>query len=111
MNELLPFGQVEFVERLVWDLGYRRADAEKIYARLTDLDPRLRGAVVDWWEKGVWRVPEIEGFTLEGLQEHQGLAPFGALLALDWLVREPAQARSGLERPRHRLIRRRGPDA
>lgn len=106
MSEAMAFSRMEFVERLVKDLGYGREDAEYVWTRLGEADPRLRAAAAKWWSTGEWCVPDIEGFSFVGLQEDQGLAPFGALLALDWLVREPTEARLALRRPRHRLVGR-----
>jgi hypothetical protein len=41
---------------------------------------------------------EIEGWNYEKLTKERGLHPVGAFITLDWLLREPEEAKKALER-------------
>ena len=76
------------------------ANVEKIY----DLDDDLLLALVGWVNHGNFADVSAEGFTFESLVFRSHLKPIGAILALDWLRRDPDVAVDSISQRHERQI-------
>ena len=68
------------------------------------MEPRLKEALLRWDRIG--ELPDycIQGFTAQELMEHMGLHPVAAILMLDWLLREPEEAKFAIANSNDRLM-------
>jgi hypothetical protein len=88
----------ELIERLKSDLGYSNQGAELVANKLNNLVPEIRSAFEYWWKTGEFSEITIEGYSLEVLMTQHRMNATAAFLTLDWLVREPDQAKASLRR-------------
>ena len=79
--------------------GYPDAAAASAAPKLERMDPELQKALLRWDKIGAFPDREIEGFTVAGLVDNVGLHPIGAFLMMDWLLREPDEAKYALAQP------------
>ncbi|MBR2589744.1 MAG: hypothetical protein IKE65_02345 [Clostridia bacterium] len=72
--------------------------AAKLESKLSKISPELQPILDNWLENGVESSDEmIHGYSVNSLMEKYGLAFTGALLTLDWLLREPETAAAAIE--------------
>ena len=90
--------QQQIEERLMARYGYNEREAASAAAKLSALQPALQEAFLRWWETAELPEMEVEGYTAQELIEDKGMMPPAAILALDWLMRQPDVARAALER-------------
>jgi len=83
--------------------GYSEAAAASAAPKIEKMDPTLRQELLRWDRYGILPDREIEGFTVEGLTKNAGMHTIGAFLVLDWLLREPEEAKLALAQPVTRL--------
>lgn len=78
---------------------YSKPAAKTAAPKLEGLEPELKAALIRWDEIGELPTIEIEGFTVQGLVEFKGLHVIAAFLMMDWLRREPDEAKAALAEP------------
>lgn len=83
--------------------GYSDAAAASAAPKIEKMDPQLQNDLLRWDKIGDFPNREIEGFTVAGLVENVGMHPIGAFLVLDWLLREPDEAKCVLAQPLTKL--------
>lgn len=72
-------------------------DAAQIAKDLTALDEQLKPVLTAWVENGpVDCNKEYNGYSLNSLMKGFGMQFTGALLTLDWLIKEPKAASAAL---------------
>ena len=76
--------------------GYSGADLASAAPKIERMEPQLQQDLLRWEKIGDFPDREIEGFTVAGLVENVGLHPIGAFLMMDWLLREPDEAKYAL---------------
>ncbi len=86
------------IARLESEFGYPSAGARLIADKLAAATPEVRAAFIDWWETGKLPAFAVEGYTANRLVEEHSMRPIAALLTLDWLIREPEQAKASLRK-------------
>lgn len=79
--------------------GYSDAAAASAAPKIEKMDPQLQNDLLRWDKIGDLPDREIEGFTVAGLVENLGMHPIGAFLMMDWLLREPDEAKYALAQP------------
>lgn len=79
--------------------GYSDAAVASAAPKLEHMDPDLKKSLLRWDKIGDLPDREIEGFTVAGLIEYADLHPIGAFLMMDWLLREPEEAKYALAQP------------
>ena len=95
---MLEMTTVEIMNLLV-QRGYTKHNAALVTPELQQLHPDLKPL----WEQWLLH-PEacddytVEGFSLKGLMEQQRMAYPAALLTLDWLLKDPENAKASLNR-------------
>ncbi len=94
----------ELMKRLVVEFEYPVPRAESAAAKLLNLQPQLRSPFERWWRTGEMPEIEIEEYTLDRLMSELSLNPIAAFLALDWLIRQPQQAKQSLKRGFDRIV-------
>lgn len=87
----------DLLPRLVSELGYTDKEAKMVVGDLQASSPEVQAAFEKWWETEILDEDlEIQGYTLKRLMNEYALKPIGALLTLDWLIREPVEALEAL---------------
>lgn len=79
--------------------GCTEQQAEWIVEDLKKISPQLKGAVEKWLkDETVDPSLEVEGFTLgEFMSPKYNMKFTGAILTLDWLIKEPDEAKKALK--------------
>ena len=89
-------------ELLVERLGYSEQDVPLLESQLKGLHELLLPLYQRWVETGQSSDSrQYEGYSLNSLQADYGMNFIAALLTLDWLLKEPEQARQAL---RHYIL-------
>ncbi len=96
-NEPPVFSAEEIVPRLVAEFGYSLSHAERIAHDLSVAQPRTKAAFWHWWNTGLDLPLEIEGYTKARLMSEWSTNPIAAFLNLDYLERDPDEAKAALE--------------
>ncbi len=86
----------ELQERLLDEWDYPTHLVENTARRLMNMSPQVTEAFETWCETGRMPQLEAEGYSLEQLRRDFRMKPVGAFLTLDWLVKEPQEAREAL---------------
>ena len=93
---MTTLSQDALIKRLVQDWGYSQAGSEKAAQKLLNLQPLLKEVFEKWWDSGVAPEMTVEGYTFQQLVTERGMKPTGAFITLDWLLRDPAEAKKAL---------------
>jgi hypothetical protein len=91
--------------RLMSDFGYPEKGAQITAKKLTECHPSVRSIFQEWWKTGNLLELTVEGYSLSSLIAEHNLKPIGAFLTLDWLIREPEQAKAALQKGHDKVIR------
>ena len=87
------------IELIMERNGCNRAQAAMISEDLGRLDPRLRPLLDAWITDGKEDDDTLyEGYSVNSLKDGMHMRFTGALLTLDWLLRDPQTARKALAR-------------
>ena len=70
----------------------------KTIEKINNLNPLIKDAFERWVTSGENPVICIEAYTVERLENEYGMKPVGAFLTLDWLVRNPENAKRALQK-------------
>ena len=73
--------------------------AEKLEKKLSDIDSSLEHILTDWLINGNEDSDEeFEGYSINSLKDKFGFKFSGALLTLDWLIKEPQIAKEAIKK-------------
>lgn len=87
----------ELIARLVSEFGYTDKEAPLVADDLLACSPVVQVAFERWWRGGeLDKVLKVQGYTLQRLMDEYALKPIGALLTMDWLIRDPGEALAAL---------------
>lgn len=87
-------------DRLVEDFDCKESQVEGVVEKITKLAPDIYAAFESWFNTGVVKEIEVEGYTVASLHEKKkNMNIVGVYLTLDWLRREPVQAKAALSQP------------
>jgi hypothetical protein len=87
-------------ERLIDDFDCKESQADGVVEKISKLAPDIYTAFESWFNTGVVKEIEVEGYTVAALrQKKKNLNIVGAYLTLDWLRREPEKAKYALNQP------------
>lgn len=81
------------IARLQSEWGYPTRGAELVADKLASLSGPLKELALRWWETGAPITEEFHGYTMTSLKEKHGLSEVAAVLTLDFLIRDPDNAR------------------
>lgn len=76
--------------------GYPSFMIESTFKKIGNLCPKVENAFEQWMETGNQCNLVIEGYGFRDLTKKYGMTPVGAFITLDWLCREPQNAKSSL---------------
>lgn len=84
---------------IIQRLNCDKKTAERLEMKLNAISDELKPILNDWLEYGSEN-SEIEfyGYSINSLMKKEGMKFTGALLTLDWLIREPQKAASVIEK-------------
>ena len=89
----------KLMEVLVDKYDYKNSQVGAVADKILAFDPRVAAAFGKWMETGVIDETEVAGYTVAGIIAKKKMKVVGAYLTLDWLAREPEQARQALAEP------------
>lgn len=73
--------------------------AEKLEAKLKNITEELKPILNAWLESGTENSDlEFNGYSINSLLKKDGVKFTGALLTLDWLIRDPEKATAVIEK-------------
>lgn len=79
-------------------LSFGEAEAELLAQDLGNVCEELKPLVNAWVETGAENDDtDYHGYSINSLKEKYGMYFTGAVLTLDWLIREPENAKAALE--------------
>jgi hypothetical protein len=87
----------ELVDGLITKFNYPKSGAMIVASKLLHLQVFLKPLFIDWWFNEIKPSIKLEGYTFERLTDSYKMNPIAAFLTLDWLSRDPKQARISLE--------------
>lgn len=83
------------IERLNCD----EKTAERLESKLNGIADELKPVLNAWLESGTETSDlEFNGYSINSLMKKDGMKFTGALLTLDWLIRDPEKAASVIEK-------------
>jgi hypothetical protein len=84
-------------DRLINDFDCKESQADGVVDKIGKLSPDIYTAFESWFNTGVIKDIEVEGYTVASLrQKKKNMNIIGAYLTLDWLRREPQKAKLAL---------------
>lgn len=87
-------------DRLVNDFDCKESQVDGVVEKISKLAPDIYAAFESWLNTGVIKEVEVEGYTVSSIREKKkNMNIVGAYLTLDWLRREPQQAKFALGQP------------
>lgn len=76
--------------------GYTDMEIVRLYDRIRDLDADIQGWVADWIGGKGYPQERIEGVTVDELTEKLNLKPMNAFIIMNWLRKNPDEAKYAL---------------
>lgn len=87
------------IKHLLIDRGYNERNAKLVAHELTLLAAPLQPLLSQWLDNEQCMVNyEAEGYTIIALMQERGMTYPAALLTIDWLLKEPEEAKLSLSR-------------
>lgn len=87
------------IKQILIDRGYNERNATLVAQELTRLATPLQPLITKWLENEHVREDyEAEGFSISALMQKRGMTYPAALLTIDWLLKEPKEAKLSLSR-------------
>lgn len=77
--------------------GIDKANSHEMAQKIESANKKIYNAVVDYLEKGIEPTISVEGYSCKLLVEQLGMSVVAALLTLDWLMREPIEAKQAIK--------------
>lgn len=84
--------------RILKEEGYPDFILEKTVNKIEAFNPDIATVFSEFCVKGTIPDIEVEGYNYKSLVEEFGMKPVGALITLDWLIREPEIAKEALKK-------------
>lgn len=81
---------------LLENKGYHGPEAEMMCRELSQIDTRFNVAVEAWLNSGAETEYEISGVKLSDLMERFNMTYAAAILTMDWVLREPEEAKEAI---------------
>lgn len=87
------------IKYILIDRGYNERNAKLVAHELTLLSAPLQPLLSQWLDNEQHMENyEVEGYTITGLMQKRGMTYPAALLTIDWLLKEPEEAKLSLSR-------------
>jgi hypothetical protein len=87
------------IKYILIDRGYNERNAKLVAHELTLLSAPLQPLLSQWLDNEQHMEDyKAEGYTITGLMQKRGMTYPAALLTIDWLLKEPEEAKLSLSR-------------
>lgn len=87
------------IKQILIDRGYNERNATLVAQELTRLATPLQPLITKWLDDEQRLEDfEAEGYSISGLMQKRGMTYPAALLTIDWLLKEPEEAKLSLKR-------------
>lgn len=80
------------IENILIQRGYNKEDAAKVAFDLNNVNDCLKQALNKWLVDGTETDYEIAGYSILGLKERFDMTYPAALLSIDWIIEDSAEA-------------------
>lgn len=81
------------MKEILINKGFTPKQAENLSHVLATVDSRLKNALDKWLQDGIETDYSAEGYTIMGLKQQYSMTYPAALLSIDWLLKDPENAR------------------
>lgn len=88
---------------LLHTLHYRENEAERVLQQINRMDEKVLSWLAQWREEGTYPDEQVENVTVQELVDNLSMEPVNAFIAVDWLTKQPEEAKYALMRPWHGL--------
>ena len=78
--------------------GYPEETIENTISKIEKFDSEIKRLFYEWLENSTVPGAEIENYSYEKLTKDFQMKPIGAFITLDWLKRDPKEAKKALEK-------------
>ena len=76
--------------------GIDNAYSHEMAKKIENSDKKIYNAILDYIEKGLEPTISVEDYSCKQLTQKFGMSVIAALLTLDWLLREPTEAKRAI---------------
>ncbi len=76
--------------------SYSEENVEEMIEKIVNMDLNLRADLENYLEIGIEPMVEIEGYTVGKLKEDHSMNEVSAMLTLDWMKKDPQNAKASL---------------
>ena len=87
----------DFIAKKLTSQGYNSKTASMVATEIVNVDSRLN-LLVKRWMNGEEEDFESHGYSIWGLMKARSMTYPAALLTIDWLIKDPENAKKSLER-------------
>ena len=91
-------------EKRLLEEGYSKAGAKSAAKKIVGMNPKILNALTRWMDERVLEDICVEDIYVTDLVEKMGHREIGAFLILDWLSREPEEAKKALAEAKDHLV-------
>ena len=88
--------ELKIISQYLKENDYKKHEVKAVLKKLKNMDPDILNALIAWCKDGVADNLEIEEISVYELHEKMGFSYVNAYLYLDWLKREPQEAKIAL---------------
>lgn len=85
-------------------LGYNENEAISTIKALRKTDPKVLSAFCSWFYSGEFPKKPLFGVNVKALSEYRNLDPIVTFLTVDWVAREPKEAKQALSHAHDTII-------
>ena len=89
---------------LVSELGYEEQRAKRTISALRKVEPSVLKAFLYWFYTGNFPKESLYGINVKSLCDRRSLDAVTAFLTVDWVAREPQEAKAALSRGHDTLV-------
>lgn len=93
-----------FLKKKIEGLGISKDYSKKAIKKIRKMDKNLKKEFGKWYKYGKTPEREIDGIGFKTLVNTFGMNEINAFLTLDWLIREPEEAKMALISPVDTII-------
>lgn len=87
----------EIIMRILEEEKYPEFMIDNTLAKIEKFTPVIKSAFIEWIEQGIVPQQVIAGYSFTQLIRERNMRPIGAFITLDWLNRDPENAKYALE--------------
>ena len=88
--------EVKRIAKFLEENDYKKHEIKIVLKKIKNMDTDILTAFISWFEDGQVEDIEVEGISIDDLLQKMNFSYINAFLYLDWLKRDPAEAKIAL---------------